>query len=107
MDIDQFLDRKFDSRRYNCGHFVAEVWQHFTGENIYNLFGEFTKVRNADRLRKRIEEPESPCLVLIQVPREIPHAGIYYQEKILHILETGVRFDPIDRFRSEELSFYK
>ena len=94
MNIDDFLDRIYDIKKYNCSHFVAELWLHLTGEDISHLCQAF--VGNGDeylkkiRHRVKLRKPESPCVAMMTNKMLPPHAGIYLDGRIIHITEQGV-----------------
>jgi len=103
MSIDIYLDRVYNRSTYNCGHFVADVWQDLTGQAIHEAVagiaqpvGKGRAVLTQLRTFKRIREPVSPCIVMLNPPRGLPHIGIYLRGRILHITETGVGFDHIE-----------
>lgn len=115
MNIDQFHHRTYDSNNYNCAHFVCEVWEHITGDNInlimegfllppkdrfvrYDIFKQFEKLIN----------PKSPCIVLMQGGGVETHVGLYCEGKVLQIKEQGVDYQPIDvaTFGFNKIGFY-
>lgn len=103
MSIDRFLGRKYNKQAYNCAHLVAEVWQAETGIDIAHKLAGFLRPPRersvAFELRRafrRLEAPQSPCIVLMTRPHSVPHVGIYLRGKVLHIHEVGVEYQPID-----------
>ncbi|MBN46211.1 MAG: hypothetical protein CMH23_07025 [Methylophaga sp.] len=103
MSIDQFYNRVYNRQTYNCAHFVAEVWAHITGRDITHILKGFL-LPPKDRyvraeLRRQFEkltEPKSPCIVLMQRPKTVPHVGLFYNGKVFQIHERGVEFQPLD-----------
>lgn len=89
MNLDQFFSRKYHQTEYNCLHFVAEVWKYITGQD----FGE--KFRGRDRF-KRVPHPISPCIVIMQQKVGVTHAGVYLNQKVIHIHPAGVEFLPLE-----------
>lgn len=97
MNLDQFLDRQYNRTSYNCGHFVCEVWQYLTGEDIrYKILPLIdcmdNKNRNpifARRDFKPLQKPVSPCIVLMRSPQQELHVGVYYQGSVIHIREDS------------------
>lgn len=103
MSVDIYLDRTYDRRSYNCGHFVADVWHDLTGQDISEAVsglaqptGKGRAVLKQLRTFSRIREPVSPCIALLSPPRGLTHVGIYLRGRILHITQSGVAFDLID-----------
>ena len=44
----------------------------------------------------RLDAPSPPCVVLMTRPRFQPHVGLFWADKVLHITEQGVAFQPLD-----------
>jgi len=111
--VDKYLDREYDFTRYNCSHFVSEVWLDLTGESIIGICQAFVDGEDGEytrRIRERIKlrTPESPCVAMIQSPRALPHAGIYLNGKILHLTENGVQFEDVNVLLTYcRISYYK
>lgn len=114
--LDQFFFKRYNKDRYNCGHFVAEVWKVVTGQSIDTAMGSFLRPaseRDAPASIRahfsRILAPDAPCIVLMTRPHSEPHVGIYLDGKVLHIHEYGTEFQPLDvasrGFR--KVKFYK
>lgn len=101
MSVDRFLDRKYHADNYNCAHFVCEAWDEVTGEPMGDRLrsfllprGERTATYPLRRAFKRLDRPASPCLALMRRVGIAPHIGIFKNGRILHITESGVRFEP-------------
>lgn len=99
MNLDHFHERRYDRQSYNCAHFVAEVWQCLTEQDITQELGGFLRPptqRNAKmglrRVFIKLAAPVSPCIALMQRHRTVPHVGVYLDGGILHIHEHGVEF---------------
>lgn len=116
MSIDKFFFRKYDKNKYNCAHFVCEVWLEETGEDLSEkLTGALLpkKERNipisARHNFTKLDSPESPCLVIFQSKGVSPHIGIYLRGKVLHIKESGVEYQPIEvvGVNFKKIGFYK
>ena len=91
INLDVYLDRKYNSTNNNCGHFVNEVWQDLTGE----VLDTYDITPDLPRRFKKLRKPEEPCFCLMQAHLLPPHIGIYINKKILHFSETGVKHDSI------------
>lgn len=116
MSIDTFFHKKYDRNSYNCAHFVCDVWQHVTGEDLtLRLVGFLQAPANRKavlsdlRSFQRLQTPQSPCLALMQRRGSAPHVGIFIRGRVLHIHEMGVEFQPIDVASRgfERIGFYK
>jgi hypothetical protein len=57
----------------------------------------------------KLEKPESPCFVVMQRNRVQPHVGIFYKNRILHLTDHGVEFQPLQVARRYfvKIGFYK
>lgn len=84
--IDQFLSRR-RTKQYNCVAFANEVWQAMTGTAV-----DLNDVR---RTAVFLSKPVSPCFVLMQ-RRGLAHVGIWWRGKVLHLLESGVHYMPLE-----------
>lgn len=101
--VDQFLDRVYDDASYNCLHFTDEVWLAATGRSIRErLAGLMSGPLASRRIRKgadsdfqRLQEPSSPCLVLLLNPKARPHTGVYIRGRLLHLTRAGVEYQPL------------
>jgi hypothetical protein len=103
VSIDKYLNKRFDSRTYNCAHFVCDVWADFHGENLAEtLRGFLCAERERKAIRKDLsavkflDKPITPCVVLMQRRKAAPHVGIYIENKVLHILKHAVQYQPLD-----------
>ena len=101
MSVDRYLDR-VRTPRYNCAAFARDVWLDLTGEDIGNalagLLGRLTGARlsrEAVRAFRELPTPVSPCLVTFQRPRGPLHVGVYIRGRVLHLVGTGVQYQPI------------
>lgn len=103
MSLDSFFDRRYNRQTYNCAHFVCDVWRSLTGRDIGTELEGFLKPpkeRWTDpalrRKFRKLEKPESPCLVVMQRLRSVPHVGVYVRGKVIHLHESGVEFLPLE-----------
>ena len=103
MNFDKYFDKVYNSAKYNCAHFVCEVWQDLTGDDLsWALAGSpaglDARKLHAHRLASwtLLKAPVSPCIALFQAGRKDPHVGIFLEDKILHITEDGVNWSSIE-----------
>lgn len=101
FSVDPFLDR-VQTKEYNCLDFVREVWLAMTGcditQRLTGLVGAFAARKatiSGVRGFTRIPGPKTPCFVVMQRARFVPHIGIYIDGRILHLTEQGVQFQPL------------
>lgn len=92
MNFDHLFSRTYHKKDYNCRHFFNEAWQFVTGEPekvpLHIDFG----IRPGF---VRLQTPVSPCVALF-VAKNYTHVGMFWNGRILHISEKGVRFEPLE-----------
>jgi hypothetical protein len=107
VSVDRYLDRQYEASSYNCAHFVCEVWEDMKGRAMAEVLSGFlcaparrqTRVSDLRRIRF-LGRPESPCIVLLQSPRQRPHVGIWIRGRVLHLPERGAaQFQTLDVVR--------
>ncbi len=104
MSIDCFLDRKFNKDTYQCAHFAADVFEHLTGRDVRGLFHGLFEPMETKKIPfdgffkklRRLDNPISPCIVLMMQKGVEPHIGIFYKNRILHLRESGAHNDPVN-----------
>lgn len=116
MRLARFFNRKYDFNHYNCVHFVVEIWQELTGDDIAPYLNGFmqnngVKKGNITKLKQfvRLSEPKSPCVVLFQNKHQESHIGVFIGNKIIHIQEErGVQYQPLSvvKIGFNRVSFY-
>ena len=101
FSVDPFLDRQ-QTDTYNCLDFTREVWLAMTGvditQRLTGLVGAFASRRttvSGVRGFTRLPGPVSPCLVVMQRYKFVPHVGIFLRGRILHLTNKGVQFQPL------------
>ena len=97
--FDKYMDRRYVPVTYTCYHFAAEVWKDLTDIDLSDEIHEiFSSVHLSKAHVKRfhiLAVPVSPCLVVMQRGRTVPHIGVYKDGGILHIHAHGVEFQNI------------
>jgi len=103
VSIDKYFSKHYDKQNYNCAHFVVDVYSDMFGEDLRPTLSSVLLPRHARSLsvstaRKFIvlESPENPCIVLMQRPRSDLHVGIWYNRRVLHLVSTGVHYQPLN-----------
>lgn len=93
------MDRRYISLVYTCYHFAAEVWKDLTDIDLSNEIQDiFSNAHLSKEHIKRfniLSEPISPCLVVMQRGRTVPHIGVYVDGGIIHIHGHGVEYQNI------------
>ena len=103
--IDALLDRQYNAKHYHCVHFVLDAAQYLFDKDYSDYFislrGEFSpelKKRHIDYDYTETVEltmPADGCVVLMTNMLNQAHVGLFYQGRVLHISEHGVRFQTI------------
>jgi hypothetical protein len=115
--IDKYLDR-VPKKDYSCLDFVREVWLGLFGEDVSDRLDLLCAgIRGDKGILKfkalkgfiKLSKPESPCFVLMQRTRIEPHVGIYYNKRLLHLIDNGVEYEPLEVARRyfSKIGFYK
>lgn len=115
IDLNKYLFKKYNTDTYNCAHFVADVWKDLTGTDIQEYLECFLKPKKergvSMTLRKhfeRLDQPQTPCIALLQRIKYAPHVGIYIGRRILHLHARGAQYaDPeVVQIRYRTISYY-
>lgn len=114
--VDKYLGKVHNMKDYNCWDFIREVYLELTGEDIgYRtpLSGSRTEMKERFAREEqeflKIPEAVSPCIVLFKRHRVLPHVGIYYKGKVLHLPEhSTARYEPLSiaSLGFKEVGFY-
>lgn len=97
--VDDYLDKRYITRSYDCLSMAQEAWHDATGEDVGERLasllgrGMGRRVSRTHRLAfRRLAAPEDPCLVLMRRARSAPHVGVYVRGRVLHLTERGAEF---------------
>lgn len=100
FSVDRYLGRRFDEVSYNCWDLLREAWLDLTGDDIgHRTPTPATPLAMRRRFDaeeaefERLPEARSPCIVLMRRPRAVPHVGLFWKGRVLHIQPSGVRYD--------------
>lgn len=102
--LDDLLLKRFNLRTYNCWDLTREVWLRLTGQDLGSpslasyTADEMGEVVDAwqDTKYQELPAPRDPCIVLMQRSRHIPHVGVYYHGRVIHIRRAGAQFTPLE-----------
>lgn len=94
--------KTYDSRVYNCAHFLRDAWLEVTNEDLGEALSGFLAPR-ADRKTDRammrrfkpLAQPQSPCVVMMRHGVARPHVGMFYQGRVLQLRGDGVSWLPL------------
>lgn len=115
FSVDPYLAREFDQARYNCWDMLREAWFEITGDDIGCRTPEpATALAMRHRFDReeaefeRLPGPVSPSIVLMRRPRTVPHVGLFWIAKVLHIQPRGARYERLEtaRLGFTEVRFY-
>lgn len=105
LDTDKYLSKRFHITNYNCWHFVRDVWFELTNEMLYDFTPAKTTKHElqlaAEDARYRFTQvpkgsTTAPLIVLMKRYRDVPHIGVLYKGKVLHLRPEGVMYQPLD-----------
>lgn len=99
---DAYLGRQYDRLRYNCFHFVRDIWLDLTGVDIAPNIGPLnSKFLSLSYFRDRTKHYEliDPCIVILSRTGCESHMGVYLRGSLLHLHENGVVFQPLELAR--------
>jgi hypothetical protein len=116
LNVDAYLDRRFDRLAMNCWHLVEDAWLELTGEVL--------GLRTAENMLRaaiagtydgeiprfaRLDSPADPCIVLMRSPGAIPHVGVYHKRRVLQMTQRGASFVPLATATSgyADVGFYR
>ena len=94
--------RRYDAKLYNCGHFVIDFLNEIGSDNLLDV-KDVTSLKN---LRK-ISLPVSPCVVMMRSAHRDLHCGVFYLNKVIHLIESGVRADQLSDLTEFKIDFYQ
>lgn len=103
---------------YNCLDFAIEAWEHLCGEQgVMERLQELSAGIHAEDGRvlssavrgfAKLQQPISPCFVVMQRSKMQPHIGIFYNNRVLHMKDSGVEYQPLPVVRRyfTKIGFY-
>jgi hypothetical protein len=98
--IDCFLDRT-QKPGYDCLDFACDTWDYLKPDPNDDRLKNFRDSRIVDprvtfdivRSFTKLKQPQNPCLVVMHKANIEPHIGVFYEDRILHLPSTCVKFD--------------
>lgn len=114
--VDKYLNKRFNLHHYNCWDLVREVMIELTGKDIGDrtpnpptALSRIRKFNDEEKDFIKLDKPESPCIVLFKRKKGIPHVGVFWKNKVLHLPETGAKYQPLNivAVTFTDIGFYK
>ncbi len=104
FEVDRYLGKEFSAEFYNCWDFAKEIWLELCGVRL-----TVATVLQAQAEYEVLKQAISPCLVLMQGRSALPHIGVYYQGRVLHLKPEGARYQPLHlaRLGFHTVTFYR
>lgn len=103
MNLDCLYSKKYNFQTYNCAHFAVDVWKFIAGKDISSFLLEPSGLprvpTGAGKGFKRLAGPVSPCLAVFRGLGGETHVGVFLDGRILHIVNSGVVAQPVDRIK--------
>ncbi|WP_151792047.1 hypothetical protein [Acinetobacter soli] len=118
MSHNHLLDRIYHKDNYNCVHFVNEAAMDLYGIDRSEALEPFMRaISNREFLPSKMRMldflpiPKEGCVVAFHpIDRNNgPHVGLYRMGKVLHIIDSGVHWMPIEvikRMGFNRVSYY-
>lgn len=113
FSVDPYLARRGEPNK--CWDLVREAWLEITGHDIGDRTPRRPTMREMierfDREERefvRLPEPATPSIVLMRRARLIPHVGLFWLGRVLHMTEVGVHYERLaDATRGfDQIGFY-
>lgn len=95
--LDDLMDKVW-TKNYTCHEFACDAWKKITGEKL------------TFKSRKKLDIPESPCIVMLSNDeRSDSHVGIYFEGRVIHLGARGVQYIPLECLQMgfKKAVFYK
>jgi len=121
MNCDDFLDKAYDLESYNCLHWVRDVWECLTGEDLAARLGDSFETRGIEGVFRsnwtKLNEPSGVCLAVFSRTRKDPkrepyqpsHIGVWCEGLVGHLSEPGARWQELSMVKRgyNKVSFYQ
>ena len=113
LDLAKYRNKRYDDDDYNCLHFAVDIYRDITGKDMGVYVGELLTGRkkrkiNTNKLKEfdQLKTPCDPCLAIMH-GAEL-HTGIYHQDKIIHLTESGAQCIPphIAELKHGRITYY-
>ena len=111
--ISKYANVKYDDKHYNCLHFAVDIYKDLTGKDMGLFVDELMTDKNHRTINPaklknftQIPTPISPCLAIMR--GQTVHAGIFYNNTILHLTDCGINATPphIAKVQHGDISYY-
>ena len=89
-NLDKLFDKAYHEQTYNCLHFASEVWKELTGKDFTLLINDIINNKLNKHKFEILQEPISPCIVIMKRQNCNSHVGIFIDNKVIHLTELGV-----------------
>lgn len=101
--IDALLDKTYNPESYHCVHFVIDAGKYLFGYDFSNNFLglNHSLISNGSPSRHTVSQsirtatPMDGSVVLMNKLDNSLHVGLYLDGRVLHLSETGVRYELI------------
>jgi len=114
--IDPLLNRKFDCNHYHCVHFLIEAGKYLFSFDFSHCFlgltgslnQSLTASKNNIEKGRLTDTPSNGSIMLAMSLDNKHHVGLYYCGRILHLSETGPRFETVRSIKHQykKVKFY-
>lgn len=108
FSVDPYLGREYRRAQYECWDLLRDAWLELTGFDMGERPAAAGAALSVWRHFRQLAVPVSPSVVLMRRPRAVPHVGLFWRGRVLHIQPEGARYEPLERasFGFTEIGFY-
>lgn len=95
--LDDLMDKVW-TKSYTCHEFACDAWKKITGKKL------------TFKNRKKLDAPESPCIVFLSSnERSDSHVGVYFEGRVIHLGARGVQYIALEYLQVgfKKVGFYK
>lgn len=86
------------SQQFHCVHFVIAAAKEIYGLDYSPCFVGLTKPldeslrvsRKREHQNKKLTQPQEGCIVLMKYPSGSSHVGLFFRNRVFHLIERGV-----------------
>lgn len=114
--IDPLLNRKFDRDNYHCVHLLIDAGKHLFDYDFSHCFlgltgsldNKLIPTKQSMEQGELVAKPSTGTIVLMMTLDNRHHVGLYYCGRVLHLSETGPRFETMRNIKRQykKVRFY-
>ena len=94
IDVDAFIERE-RCGNYDCWAFVCDVWAQSFQEDLSHFTAKGKLEYGVLRRFKLVDSNTDPSIVIFRRAFRVPHAGVWYNGRVLHLGEQRAQYQPL------------